>query len=81
MGLLIFFEILHVLLSNAYESVCGNCFIFSSKKKFVFHMLRETRFFCFLFTSREQNKPNKNLVGTYKLNMCVKSQRNVINRV
>ena len=58
--LLTFSEILHVLLINGYEKVCGNCFIFSQsadiKKnvKKVWCRSHAPRSFRFLFTSREQ---------------------------
>ena len=52
--LLIFSEILHVLLVNAYKGVCENRFIFpalvnikKNVKKFGFHMPREIRLFIF----------------------------------
>ena len=49
---LVFSEILHVPLVNAYKDVSRNCFVFPASvnikknvKTFGFHMLREVRFF------------------------------------
>ena len=66
MEILIFSEILHVLLIDTYEKVCGNCFILSKMEKNVKNVK---------IRSRHQNKVNKNLLGTDKENTCAKFKR------
>ena len=66
---LIFSEILHVLLINANESVCGNRFIFPQSvninenvKKHGFHMLPGIRFFVFYLNQENKTKKSKSKI-------------------